>query len=143
MEINVTRMFWKLGRVWQFFARKARILLIRLSHGRRRFSHLSPGQQEIVQAKRMRLLARGAVWALVIGVIGFFALFAWYSRELPKPGEVIRREGFSTKLYDRNDVLLYDLYDTERRTPVTLEDTPTYLEQATVAIEDKDFYRHG
>jgi len=70
-------------------------------------------------------------------------MFAWYSRELPKPGEVIRREGFSTKLYDRDGTLLYDLYDTQRRTPVTLEDTPTYLEQATVAVEDKDFYRHG
>jgi penicillin-binding protein 1C len=136
MEINLTRLFSGLGR-------KLRILVIRFSHGRRRFAHLSPMQQELAKAEQMRLLARFALGAVIFGVVGFFALFAWYSRDLPKPGEVIRREGFSTKLYDRESVLLYDLYNTERRTPVTLNDTPTYLEQATVAIEDKDFFKHG
>jgi membrane peptidoglycan carboxypeptidase len=143
MEINFTRLFENLQRVWQSLSRKLRILIIRFSHNRRRYAHLSPGQQELIKAQRMRLLARGAVGAVIFGIVMFFLLFAWYSRELPRPGEVIRREGFSTKLYDRDGELLYDLYNTERRTPITLEDTPAYLEQATVAIEDRDFYRHG
>ena len=143
MEINFTRIFGRFGWVGKAVSRKLQILMIRLSRGRRRFAHLTPGQQEILKAKNMRRLARLAVGVLIFGGVGFFVMFAWYSRELPKPGEVIRREGFSTKLYDRDGTLLYDLYDTQRRTPVTLEDTPTYLEQATVAVEDKDFYRHG
>lgn len=143
MEINFTRLFGGLGRLWYRLTRKFRILFIRLSHGRRRYSQLSPLQQELTQAKRMRLIARGAVGAVIFGIVGFFVMFAWYSRALPQPGQVIRREGFSTKLYDRDGTLLYDLYDNERRNPVTLDETPAYLEQATVAIEDKDFYRHG
>ncbi|MFH2118316.1 MAG: hypothetical protein ABII10_01105 [Candidatus Paceibacterota bacterium] len=120
MEINFTKIFEKLRRSWYRLTRKARILGIRLSRGRsRRFAHLSPVQQEWAKAQRMRLIARGSVIAVIVGILGFFAMFAWYSRDLPKPGEVIRREGFSTKLFDRDGVLLYDLYDTERRTPIT------------------------
>ncbi|HEX9817557.1 MAG TPA: transglycosylase domain-containing protein [Patescibacteria group bacterium] len=144
MEINFTKMFESLQRIWLKLTRKLRILIIRLSRGRsRRFARLSPAQQELTKAQRMRRIARGSVIAVIVGIVGFFIMFAWFSRDLPRPGEVIRREGFSTKLYDRKEVLLYDLYDTERRTPITLNDTPTYLEQATVAIEDRDFYRHG
>ena len=61
---------------------------------------------------------------------------------MPKPGEVVRKEGFSTRIYDREGELLYDLYNTERRTPIKIEDVPEHLKQATVAIEDRDFYKH-
>jgi penicillin-binding protein 1C len=93
--------------------------------------------------KLLRLGAMGAAAGAVLMILVFFIAFAWYSRELPKPGEVVRKQGFSTKLYDRNGQLLYDLYDQERRTPVEIEQMPDSLKQATVAIEDKDFYKHG
>ncbi|MBP7875724.1 transglycosylase domain-containing protein, partial [Candidatus Woesebacteria bacterium] len=84
-----------------------------------------------------------ALFAMVIvGIIAFFALFAYYSRSLPKPGEIIQRSNYSTRLYDRNGVLLYDLFDDERRIPVHIDDVPQYLKDATVSIEDKDFYKH-
>ena len=108
--------------------------MIRFGRSRkRRYANLSPAQQDLMQAERMRLIARGSVIAVIVGIVGFVGMFAWYSRDLPKPGEVIRREGFSTRLYDRDGLLLYDLYDTERRTPITLGQTTDYLEQATVA----------
>lgn len=143
MEINFTRLGYSLRQAWSKLTRKARILWIRLSRGRRRYAQSTPGSQEMIRAKRIQLLARLAVGAAIFGVVGFVVIFAWYSRDLPKPGEVIRREGFSTKIYDREGILLYDLYDTERRNPITLDQTPAYLEQATVAIEDRDFYRHS
>jgi penicillin-binding protein 1C len=94
------------------------------------------------KAKLMRLAAIGGLGAVVLGILLFFGLFAWYSRDLPKPGEVVRRKGFSTRIFDRNGNLLYDLYNSERRVPVKLEDLPENLKHATVAIEDKDFYKH-
>lgn len=62
---------------------------------------------------------------------------------LPSPDKVIRREGFSTKILDRNEKSLYDIFDNERRTPIVISDMPLYLKQATVAIEDKNFYTHS
>lgn len=62
---------------------------------------------------------------------------------LPSPDKVIRREGFSTKILDRNGKSLYDIFENERRTPIVISEMPLYLKQATVAIEDKNFYKHN
>lgn len=69
-------------------------------------------------------------------------LFAWYAKDLPRPDKIVRKEGFSTKIYDRNDVLLYDVFADQQRTPVEFEDIPEDLRNATIAIEDKNFYKH-
>ncbi len=49
----------------------------------------------------------------------------------------------STHMYDRNGKLLYEIYKEQNRTSVQLKDLPKYVYQATIAIEDKDFYSHG
>lgn len=78
-----------------------------------------------------------------LGIITFFVLLLVYAKEMPKPGEVVRRSGYSTRLFDRHGTLLNDLYQDENRTYVPLAQIPQSLRDATVAIEDKDFYRHG
>ncbi len=78
---------------------------------------------------------------LVVFVIGIFGLFFWYSRDLPTPGKLSASNlSQSTRIYDRNDILLYDIYSDQNRTYVTLDAIPKTLQQATIAIEDKDFY---
>ncbi|TSC54256.1 MAG: Uncharacterized protein LiPW16_86 [Microgenomates group bacterium LiPW_16] len=81
-----------------------------------------------------------------IGVLAtaFFTifLFAWYAKDLPRPDRVRRLEGLSTVILDRNGEVLYDIYGEQNRVPVPLEEMPLYLRQATIAIEDKDFYKH-
>ncbi len=109
----------------------------------RKHRFLSVEEKKILRLKRLRLLALSFFGLVVLGVATFLFMFAWYSRELPKPGEVVRKEGFSSKIYDRNNNLLYDLYEEERRNPVTIAQIPSDLKNATVAIEDKDFYKHG
>ncbi|MBU1034010.1 transglycosylase domain-containing protein [Patescibacteria group bacterium] len=104
---------------------------------------LSAEEMKLLRAKRLRLVAFGFFGLVILGIVAFLAMFAWYSRELPKPGEVVRKDGFSSKIYDRNGQLLYDLYEEERRNPVTFDQIPDDLKHATVAIEDKDFYKHG
>lgn len=83
---------------------------------------------------------------LFVGIILLFLLttvvFAVFSIGLPDPNKVVRREGFATIIYDRNGKVLYDLYDKENRIPQDLGSIPKYLQEATVAIEDKNFYHH-
>jgi 1A family penicillin-binding protein len=54
-----------------------------------------------------------------------------------------RRVLQSTKIYDRTgEVLLYDLHQDVKRTIVPLEDMSRHIKNATVAIEDDQFYNH-
>ncbi|MDD3003262.1 MAG: PBP1A family penicillin-binding protein, partial [Candidatus Shapirobacteria bacterium] len=48
----------------------------------------------------------------------------------------------STKIFDRNGNLLYSFYEEENRTWISLDKIPKTFIEATLSIEDKDFYRH-
>jgi penicillin-binding protein 1C len=109
---------------------------------RSRRGRMSDSEKRLRRIKLIRLGAVLFLVAVVVGLTAFFALFAWFSRDLPKPGQVIRRDGFSTQFYDRNGEVLYNFYIDERRDPVALDQIPEALKQATIAVEDKDFYRH-
>lgn len=64
--------------------------------------------------------------------------------DLPSPTN-IGKVNFaqSTHLYDRNGKLLYEIYRDQNRTPVKLNELPAYVYQASIAIEDKDFFKHN
>jgi 1A family penicillin-binding protein len=50
----------------------------------------------------------------------------------------------STKIYDRTgEVLLYDIHQDVKRTNIPFEEMSPYIKNATVAIEDSEFYNHG
>lgn len=85
----------------------------------------------------------GLLAATVAGYLGLVVVFAWYSKDLPTPTRVVRREGFASRIYDRNGKLLYDVYKDAKRTPVIWEEIPEELKLATIAVEDKDFYKHA
>lgn len=89
---------------------------------------------------------RTGALTLLLLVVGWLAvsavLFAWYAKDLPRPDKIVRRDGFATRIFDRHGELLYDVFGDQRRNSVTLEQIPEYLRQATIAIEDKDFYQH-
>lgn len=84
------------------------------------------------------------VFGLIIG--GFLLtalLFAWYAKDLPQPGKLTSREiPLSTRIFDRKGIVLYDVFEEKNRTWVDLNKIPKYLQLATIAIEDKDFYTH-
>ncbi len=82
-----------------------------------------------------------------IVVIGLFILsflvLPLFAFDLPSPDKIVRREGFSTKILDRNGATLYDIFADQKRTPVELDQIPEDLKEATIAIEDKNFYTHS
>lgn len=64
-----------------------------------------------------------------------------FIQELPSPKSLsIEQLPQTTKIYDRNGNLLYQIYANQNRTLVPLSLIPTYLKEATIAIEDKNFY---
>lgn len=81
----------------------------------------------------------GTIFTFLFLLFYFFIL-----KDLPLPTKLSTREiPQTTKIQDRNGKLLYDIYTEQNRTLVALTDVPLVLRQATVAIEDRDFYRHG
>jgi len=80
------------------------------------------------------LIAAGLI--CLYGIITIFA-------GLPSPGKLGSDQfPVSTKIMDRNGRLLYEIYTDQNRTPVKFNDLPDYIKQATIAIEDKNFYKH-
>ncbi|MBI4004553.1 penicillin-binding protein, partial [Candidatus Roizmanbacteria bacterium] len=68
----------------------------------------------------------------------------YFIKSLPNP-KLIGSVNYplSSHLYDRSGKLLYEFYRDQNRTPVRLRELPPYLASATIAIEDKDYYRHN
>ncbi len=77
-----------------------------------------------------------------ISLILLFAIVIIVARDLPSPGKVERDKGFSTTFLDRDGEVLFEMYQDKNRIPVNIENVPDHLKQATIAIEDKDFYSH-
>lgn len=94
------------------------------------------------KAKLLKTLGLVAVLGTLGAVFLMMFLFAWFAKDLPSPDRVVRREGYSTKIVDRDGGTLYDLYTDVNRVPVHIADVPPYMQQATIAIEDKEFYTH-
>ena len=54
-----------------------------------------------------------------------------------------RKVNQSTKIYDRTGkVLLYDIFQNQKRTIIPFENISPFIKEATISIEDKDFYTH-
>lgn len=95
---------------------------------------------------------RGAIMALKITGIGIVAcflilvgVFAYFRKDLPKINGISgnQMEG-SITYYDRTgQVVLWQDYDGLKRVPVESENISKNMKNAMIAIEDKNFYKHG
>ncbi|NCN87480.1 MAG: hypothetical protein GW941_01140 [Candidatus Pacebacteria bacterium] len=128
-----------LSRQWKKMLRKFK----NKKYSRLKGKNLTPTEKRLRMIKTVRFLSIFFLVGLVAFIILFFIAFAWVSRNLPKPGEVVRNEGFNTKIMDRNGEIIHDLYQAEKRDPVPVDEMPDTLKKATIAVEDKDFYKHG
>jgi len=78
-------------------------------------------------------------------MVAVFVYAVIISRNLPNPNQLLEREvAQSTKIYDRTgENILYEIHGDQKRTLIQLQDLPDYVKEATIAIEDKNFYKHG
>lgn len=95
---------------------------------------------------------QGAIMALkIIGVsivVGFFmtiGMFAYFRKDLPKIKDISGDNiGGNITYYDRTGkVVLWQDYNAVKRIPVQGNQISGYMKDATVAIEDRNFYKHG
>lgn len=88
--------------------------------------------------------------AFLFALVAFFILtgimIIWVSTfELPNLDSFEeRRVAESTKIYDRTgEIVLFDVHKDINRTVVAYEDISQHVKNATIAIEDADFYKHN
>lgn len=97
-----------------------------------------------VSRKKLLHVVLGLVLLIMIstGVAGYLvAKEVFY--ELPSVDGIQERlPAASTKIYDKNGVLLYTFYRDENRTLIPLSEVPIYMRLATLAAEDVNFYNH-
>ncbi len=84
--------------------------------------------------------------AVLLGVLFVGGLFAYFRKDLDqiRPEELAKRvQTTVSKYYDRNGILLWEDKGSDNyKLVVKSEEISDYLKKATVAIEDRDFYKH-
>lgn len=91
-----------------------------------------------------------SLWQRVFFVVGLgsfltiLGLVGLALGDLPSPTRLQSSDNLavSTKILDRDGELLYEIFADENRTPIEIESLPSYVTQATISIEDKNFYNH-
>ena len=86
-------------------------------------------------------------WIIPVGLVLILGLGStWFYvkiiKDLPNVNLIYSPPNLSTKILDRNEKLLYKFYQNENRTWISLDKIPRDLIEATLAIEDKNFYKH-
>jgi len=103
-------------------------------------------QKKLFQKKKKiswRTVGKYALWSLGIFLLIIVFLFAWFAKDLPTPGKIKRLvSASSTRLFDRNMKPLYTISGERKRILLDEKDIPESIKQATVALEDKNFYNH-
>lgn len=109
-----------------------------------------PKRQKKQKEKRIRKKQKIKVkWGrylflvLLLGLVSSGYLFydkIW--KELPDVNLIYNPPKMSTIITDMNGEILYKFYQDENRTWIPLDKIPEDLKEATIAIEDKDFYGH-
>jgi membrane peptidoglycan carboxypeptidase len=80
-----------------------------------------------------------------VGFLFLAGLFAYFRKDLPNLRDISGNNiGGSIRYYDRTgETLLWEDYDAVKRVPVASDKISDYLKNATIAIEDRDFYHHN
>jgi len=79
---------------------------------------------------------------VIILAIFVYGVYQFSNKEIPDINLIYNPPKLSTKIFDRNGKLLYSFYEEEKRTWIGLDKIPKRFIEATLAIEDKDFYKH-
>src|SRR5258708_172010 len=88
-------------------------------------------------------LSKTALYGLGLGLAIFIGLIIFFFTQVPSPESLQSRNvAQATKIFDRNGEILYDIFQNQNRTPIKVTEVPSVVKQATISIEDKDFYKH-
>lgn len=98
---------------------------------------------KITKLALVKIFIFGFLASIFTATLSGFLFWRIILKDLPLPQELTKRNvDTSTKIYDRNGILLYTIFDDKNRTPVKLDSIPLQARLATLAIEDSEFYSH-
>lgn len=102
-------------------------------------------KQVIVKKQKRRIHVPKKILLPFLALIALFIpIYIFILSDLPSPSRLPTASlPQSTKIYDRNRTLLYTIYGQKNQSFVKLSDIPQDVRNATIAIEDKNFYKHG
>ena len=90
------------------------------------------------------VLKKTKIFLIIIILIVFtYSAYQFLNKEIPDINLIYNPPKLSTKIFDRNGNLLYSFYEEENRTWISLDKIPKRFIEATLSIEDKDFYKHN
>jgi penicillin-binding protein 1C len=95
------------------------------------------------KTSNLKIILYGFGIAVAAGLVVLFALIVYFAQTIPSFQQIAAQKiSQSTKIYDRTGtVLLYEISSTgAQRAVAPLNQIPDTLKQATVAIEDQNFY---
>jgi membrane peptidoglycan carboxypeptidase len=119
---------------------RARRSAVRHSNVRRRSS------QRAETGRRWRSVVLSSILTLfalgLLGTVGTIGLIGYYSQGLPSLDSLrVSNLDQTTRILDRNGQLITSLYQ-ENRTLVPLSKVAPALQDATISVEDRNFYTH-
>ncbi|MBU1176837.1 MAG: PBP1A family penicillin-binding protein [Patescibacteria group bacterium] len=94
--------------------------------------------------KIIKIIISFIIFCFILTSLIGIGVFAYFVKDLPDPTKIDQRQiTQSTKIYDRTGkVILYDIHGEEKRTVIPFEQIPQSIKDATIVIEDDNFYHH-
>ncbi|MBP8960744.1 transglycosylase domain-containing protein [Patescibacteria group bacterium] len=90
-----------------------------------------------------RIFYLGGIFMCLIGIFLFAQDIYQFANDLPDPDLLIEKgTRGTTKILDKNGATLYEIYEDRRYDPVDLDQIPSHVVLATLAIEDSEFFNH-
>lgn len=105
-----------------------------------------PFQKSLFQNSLIKRLSRFRLFhspkTIIIALL-ILSPIIYTLKDLPSPTKLNSNDyPASTLIFDRNHQLLYEIYADTNRIPVSIDELPKDVINATIAIEDQNFYHH-
>lgn len=89
-----------------------------------------------------KLIFYGVIALLAFLVITPIGTYLYFVRDLSSKEKIINRNNAGVILLDRNGTPFFTFYNARTKNLVPIDQIPEDLQNAVIAVEDKDFYKH-
>ncbi len=139
---NITTQTSTVGRIVEQLGKTLSALVIPA----KKVHHKKRGTISYKIGKSVKSEWKGFIIGILLSI--FFILVPYnaylFVKALPNPHLLSERQTpATTQIFDRDGRLLYEIFSDQNRKPMPLTEIPSDVVNATIAIEDKDFYKHN
>jgi len=94
--------------------------------------------------KKAKKIPKKLIFIFTFLIVLLIPFYIYFLKDLPSPTKLGSSSNpQSSQIYDKNGKLLYNIYRSKDQTFIPLSQIPKQIQQATIAIEDRNFYSHG